>query len=313
MDWKFVFEKIVKKNYNRSCNNNSSNYAENVSNMMNKNITEKIFTQKTNLAFFGSCVTLDTFRSYYNNYKNDFNKVSFQQRSTIISLMHPKVPYDKKDLAYINPEEDKEAVILGLFNDFDKIMLEKLKDVDYLIVNLVHDVRLGVLEFENSYITNIPEIKNTDFYKKNSQKLREISMNSNEEEFFNLFKKSCDLFFNYLSTYYPDLKVVLQKIKMVDYYVSKEGKPIYKNYYHDVSTTLNPFLKILEEYIENNYEVYVIPFPDNIFADEKHIWGLHNTHYTPNYYTHVYNEMKIISLENKINILKEIFMNNEIK
>lgn len=266
--------------------------------------------KKTRLVFFGSCVTLDSFRSYYNEYKNDFIKQFAQQRSTIISLTHPKIPYENEDLEYVKPEDDFDGGVNCLKNDFEKKLLERLDGADYLIINLLHDVRLGVLEFEDSYITNnYTHLPKSKFYKNNQEKFRLVSMKTDEKEYFNLFKNSCELLFDYLDENYPNLKVVLQKVEITDHYISKEGKVILREDFKETKNELNPLLKKLEDYVINKCDVETIPFPENSLADENHIWGLHNTHFTKSYYRHVYNEMKIIVLENKLKELEKDFDN----
>lgn len=270
--------------------------------------SKSFFYKKTTIAIFGSCVTLDSFRTHYNNYRKDFVKKYAQQRSTIISLMHPKIPYDNEDLEYVKISEDTDGGIDCLKKDFDKKLLDELDGADYLIINLLHDARLGVLQFGNSYITNnYTHLSKSDFYKKNHDKFQEINMKNNEKIYFNLFKESCDKFFKYLDDNYPDVKIVLQKVELTDYFVSKDGKHILRKDFRESKNELNPIIKKLENYVENNFDVSIISFPEGVFADENHIWGLHNTHFTKSYYNHVFNEMKIIVLENKLKELENKF------
>lgn len=262
---------------------------------------------KTNVAMFGSCVSIDPFRSCYNDYKRDFNKKYEHQRSTIISLMNPKINYDEDDLVYLIDSGDKHIVTADIKKDFDKEIFKHLDDIEYLIINLVHDVRWGVLEYENTYITNSEYIPNTQFYKKNKDKLRPINLKDNEEEYFRIWTKSCDRFFNYLSENFPNLKVILQKIELVDYYIGFDCTYKFRKDFHEQAVTLNPFFKKLESYIENNFDVEVVPFPADTTADEGNIWGLYTTHYTMTYYQYVYNQIKVKCLENKIKKIENSF------
>ncbi|HIH34956.1 MAG TPA: hypothetical protein HA355_05425 [Methanosphaera sp.] len=262
---------------------------------------------KTNVAMFGSCVSIDPFRSCYNDYKRDFNKKYEHQRSTIISLMNPKIEYSEDDLVYLIDSHDKNIVTTDIKKDFDKEIFNHLDDIDYLIINLVHDVRWGVLAYEDTYITNSEYIANTEFYKKNKDNLRPINLKDNEEEYYNIWTESCDKFFEYLSEHFPNLKVILQKIELVDYYIGFDCTYKFRQDFHDQAVTLNPFFKKLESYIENNFDVEVIPFPADTTADEGNIWGLYTTHYTMTYYQYVYNEIKIRCLENKIKKIEDSF------
>ena len=132
--------------------------------------------KRPKIAMFGSCVSIDPFRSCYNNYKHDFDKRYEHQRSTIISLMSPKIDYEDKDLNFLKDTADKRVVNSDIRKDFNKEIFKHLDNVEYLIINLVHDVRWGVLEYENTYITNSVYIPHTNFYKNNKEKLRKINM-----------------------------------------------------------------------------------------------------------------------------------------
>lgn len=265
-------------------------------NFSNNNLPIK----KPKIALFGSCVSGDLFRSYHNNYKADFVKLCDHQRSTIISLMSPKIDYNEDELNYLKDAPDKEFINKCIKNDFDKEIFKYLEDLDYLIINLVHDVRWGVLEYENRYLTNNNYIRNTKFYQKNQEKIRKINILKNPQEYFDLWTESCDKFFEYISINYPNLKVILQKIELIYQYLSSDGSYETKKNLHKQALKLNPYFIQFESYIEDNFDVNVIPFPYDTCGDEGHIWGLYSTHYTRTYYQYVYDKIKLIALEDII-------------
>lgn len=261
---------------------------------------EKTEIPKTNVAIFGSCVSVDPFRTCYNNYKKNFNKMYEHQRSTIISLMNPKIDYAEEDIKYLINAHDKLFIDSDIRRDFEKEIFKHLDNIDYLIINVVHDIRWGILSFEDTYITKSDYIFETNFYKNNKEKLRPITIYDNESEYFELWKKNCDKFFEYLSKNYPNLKVILQKIELKDHYIKFDGTYGFRQDFHDQAQKLNPYFKKLEQYIEDNHDVIVIPFPSDTCLDEGNIWGLYSTHYSRSYYENVFNKIKNHVLENKL-------------
>ncbi len=275
----------------------------NNNNIINLNITnkeEKAETTKTNIAIFGSCVSVDPFRTCYNDYKKDFNKMYEHQRSTIISLMNPKINYAEEDIKYLINAPDKLFIDSDIRRDFEKEIFKHLDNIDYLVINMVHDIRWGVFAFEDTYITRSDYIYKTKFYENNQSKLRPITIFDNEHEYFELWKNNCDKFFEYLSKNYPKLKVILQKIELKDHYIKYDGTYGYRKDFHEQAQKLNPYFKKLEQYIEDNHDTIVIPFPSDTSLDEGNIWGLYSTHYSRSYYENVFNKIKIHVLEDKL-------------
>lgn len=266
---------------------------------------EENSTEKTNIGIFGSCVSVDPFRTCYNNYKKDFNKKYEHQRSTIISLMNPKFDYSDEDIKYLRDVPDQLFINSDIWRDFNKEIFNHLGELEYLVINLVHDIRWGVLSFGDTYITNSEYIPETNFYKKNIDKLRPITIYDNEEEYYELWTKNCDKFFEFLSNNYPNLKVILQKIELGEYYVGLDGTYNFRQDFHEQAQKLNPYFKKLEQYIEDNYDVFVVPFPSDTSLDEGNIWGLYSTHYSRSYYENVFSKIKIYVLEEKLKKLQK--------
>ena len=112
-----------------------------------------------------------------------------------------------------------------------------------------------------------------------------LKMTEYPDEYFCIWTKYCDLFFNFLKINCPDVKVILNKSRQVDK-VQKANKTTYIN--HDFSfnaSIINPLLDKLDSYIINNYDVHVLDFDyENTFVDENHLWGIGPVHYSKNHY-----------------------------
>lgn len=308
---KSFFKNIENKDDLKREYDNFINYVENEKNILQQTLNqtsqnekelqqEDITIKKPVMGMFGSCVSIDPFRSCYNNYKKDFEKRYEHQRCTIISLMNSTPEYNEDELVYLPNTPDKHIVTNDIKKDFNKDLFYHLDGLEYLIINLVHDVRWGVLEYENTYITNSEYIPFTNFYKNNESRLRPINMTDTPEEYFDLWTKCWDKFFEYISTNYPNIKIILQKIELVDKYLSFDGTYKLREDFREQAVTLNPFFKKLESYIEDNFDVEVIPFPPDICGDEGNIWGVFSTHYIKTYYQYVYDKIRIITLEDMI-------------
>lgn len=251
---------------------------------------------------FGSCSSRNIFTDALNyGYKNFFH-INFSLESvTLISLMSNPISFDSS-LINSTKEYDNYCV----FHDFTKTtFLDFIKNnnVDYLIIDTFFDVLYDIIVVDkNTFISDSERLMHTDLAKLYKDHTR-INIVDNFDKFMDMWTTACDSFFKYVDSC-DDIQVILNCSRPVYKYYSLSEKgivssstlqnrvPIYHNYFRD----------ILDTYILENYDVYVLPFDDSIVADENHVFGLHPTHYEPRYYKEKTKQINnIINLnENKI-------------
>ncbi len=253
------------------------------------------------IAIFGSCVSMDTFRSVHNpNYKDNFDLIAIQLRSSLISLMSEPIQFNEKEIEItpLTPQNKFKTNILR--DDLNKSLLKKLNfEVEYLIIDLYFDLIFGVLSSNRGVITNNHwDYTESDFYK-NLKDINYYSFDENPYEYYVLWTKYCDKLFNYITEKYPNLKVILNKINIVDKVKNKNGEIYIEPLYTKRVKKLNPLLKLMENYLVTNYEVILIDLTRNVTSDENHIWGKSLVHYNIEFYQNFYKVMIEITKGNE--------------
>ena len=228
-----------------------------------------------NVGVFGSCVSRDAFNSnFVSNYKDFFKIIISSQRNSLISIMQDPFIIDE-DLIKIYPvskeNNRKTDILLYEFNrTFFKELIEK--NIDCLIIDNYLEIIFGVLYVNNNIITNNTwDLEYTPFYKNLDDKFEFSIMNFPEEYFF-IWTKYCDLFFKFLEKYRPNIRVVLNKGRLVYKVLKKDGSFYIDNKFKKMAETINPILDKLDSYIYSNFDVEVNEFDfEKYFADENHL------------------------------------------
>ena len=257
--------------------------------------------EHVNIGRFASCTSRDAFRSAYNpGYKNNFKIVFDIARCSLISLFEKPYVANENDLIIepLTPENIERT--RGIKDDFQKSFFKKMNeaDIDYLIIDEYFEVLFGLIQIDDTFITNNTwDLPHTELYKKLSDK-RVITLENNFEEYMTLWKSSCDKFFKYMEQNFPNVKIILNKIRIVDSYMKKDGSIYIDELGKNKAEIFNHLIKILEDYIEENYDIIVIDCTEGIVGDENHIWGKGEVHYNKEYYGNLYREMlKIINAD----------------
>ena len=109
-----------------------------------------------NLAFFGSCASIDTFRSIFNpNYKEYFNRELHGVRMSMISLTSKAVPFDKKYIDIPESITDYLSRKSYIYDDLNKTFFDKLNDnIDYLIIDMFFESFFGIIKYNDYIFTN---------------------------------------------------------------------------------------------------------------------------------------------------------------
>lgn len=263
---------------------------------------------------FGSCACRDIFFSKINkNYKSYFQIGEDGIRISFISLMQQPVHYDE-DALIIYPQNQKNTNYTNwIKKDLDKAFIKVLKenDFEYLLLDTYYDVNFGIVEFgDKQYFTRNLGIEETDFFKNLNPK-RILTMRNNTEEYYKIWKKNCNLFFEFLEKNCPNLKVILNPNRHVYNLLKKDGTIVPSDSFKDHCESHNPYRNLLDEYIIENFDVEVLMFDENLLADENHVWGPYSLHYVPEYYTDMTKQLNQIIKRNEVLNMPEYYSLNE--
>ena len=259
---------------------------------------------KTKIAIYGSCISRDLFNSHFvPDYKEFFEVAADVQRTTMISLMQNPLEIDK-NLIDILPHNTKNNVSKKFIDeDLNKIFLKNLieKDIDYLIIDNYFEFLFGILYFDNNIITNnFWDLPKTQFYKIMPDKFS-LKIYENFEEYFCIWSRYCDLFFQFLTLYCPDISVILIQARENNQVMKSDGTSYIYSDFTKTMSKANPLLEKLDSYIINNFNVSVLKFDyDNTYCDENHIWGFAPMHFCKNYHNYLFNKLRNIISEDKL-------------
>lgn len=236
----------------------------------------------TSFSTFGSCASRNIFYSVINkDYKNYFKINKSVESSTLISLMSKPIEYDE-NLINSNETYDNLCVTDDLTNNFLEFIEKDV--VDYIIIDNFFDVTNGVIIFaDNQFITSTLRLKNTDFYDfvRNN---KYINIFNNFQEYYSLWRESCNKFFNFVENKCNKTKIILNCSRLVYNYIDNEGN-ISKNVeFEKLAHKINPFLNLFDKYILENFDVDVLKFNSNTLSNKDHVFGLHPIHFEEKYY-----------------------------
>lgn len=236
----------------------------------------------TSFSTFGSCASRNIFYSVINkDYKNYFKINKSVESSTLISLMSKPIEYDE-NLINSNETYDNLCVTDDLTNNFLEFIEKDV--VDYIIIDNFFDVTNGVIIFaDNQFITSTLRLKNTDFYDfvRNN---KYINIFNNFQEYYSLWRESCNKFFNFVENKCNKTKIILNCSRLVYNYIDNEGN-ISKNVeFEKLAHKINPFLNLFDKYILENFDVDVLKFNSNTLSNKNHVFGLHPIHFEEKYY-----------------------------
>lgn len=251
------------------------------------------------IATIGSCVVRDNFNTKFNPYyKEYFNLVAHHHQSALPSLMSNPTKFSKVD----NYNKTTKFRKQHIQNEFSKQFLQRLKDTspDYIILDLYADIKFGVVMFdEKTYITNNIQYK----YLPELQKKLTLNIYENFNEYFKLWKTSVDELFEFFRNELPKCKIILLNAR-------------YHNKFKDNSTldkwrqkkgikcldikTMNQTWDILDNYVENNFDVFKINMKGGKYSlSESHPWGRYYLHFESKFYKDFLSELLNIIISDK--------------
>ena len=255
------------------------------------------------IGVIGSCTSRDPFTTFFNkDYKTFFKVIISAQRTSVISFMSKPFNYDKNALKVFLNDGHVIQRTENLIYDFDRCAFKELqqKEIDYLIIDNYFEIGFGILCIDNKFfVTNNTALYKTEFLN-NLKEKKTITIGKNTNEYLKLYKTYCDKFFEYMETNLPNVRIILNKPRLV-YNILTETDDIYQDpKYKSCSDKYNPLLLKLDNYVEKNYNVDTIEFDKDTLAYENHRWGKAAVHYIDSYYTNFVNDVKYICLSDKI-------------
>lgn len=239
-----------------------------------------------NIAVYGSCISRDPFTTRFNkDYKKKYNCVITDQKHSFISTVQEKENVFESGIFLPENEENSyknKCIKDDLERTFIDLMLSN--DIDYLIFDINFEVQTGVISYDDGKFLSNPEyLKETEFYSRLSNVVS-INIFENPVQYFELWCSCCDKFFNFLETNCPETKVILAEVRALDVVQRRDLSRYVEQRYSFKSKLSNIYYKKLEDYIKENYDVYVISFDKDTVLKENHVWGKYFVHYDDSYY-----------------------------
>lgn len=258
--------------------------------------------ERKRVAVMGSCATRDNFNSKFNNeYKNYYDCILTQNQASLISIASLPTHYPEEKIGDIDDYSR-----WNIKTDLTKEFLTELKieQPDFLIIDFFADIHFGCLKLgENQYITNNRwMLWKSDYYKemKKNGNLNQLKIEIDTAQYFELWEKAADDFFEFLSKNVPNCKVIIHKARNVETY-------LINNRMETLSTSgrvqkidvakMNYYWDKLDQYVIDKFNVSYIDLNNNNYSSfEEHPWGPFYVHYTLNYYQDFLNNLHKILL-----------------
>lgn len=258
---------------------------------------------KIKIGIWGSCCTRDIFRSIFNNYKEYFEIISSLERVSAISLMEKEhsIEFNEEDIQIYPLDARNKFRSDVLRRDLSKNSLKSIgENIDYLFIDEFFEAYFGIIKINDTYITNnrwdLPETK---FYETINQD-NILTLDKNFDEYFELWKISCDNFFDYFHENFPNVKIILNKVRLTSNVVKNDGSYYVEEEFESEVEKYNPLIKLLEDYIEKCHDVIVIDSTKNLAANENHIWGKGVVHYHDEFYIKSFEKILEITNGNQL-------------
>ena len=255
---------------------------------------------KTKIGIWGSCVTRDIFRSVFNDYKEQFEIIYALERISLISLMGYKDGFEfNEDDIQILPSNNmnkyrSEILKKDLSKDYLSILGE---NIDYLIIDEFFEAYFGVIKMQDTYITyNYWDYPDTKFYE-SINKDNILTLNNNFLEYYALWKHNCDQFFDYFHKNFPNVKIVLNKVKLTSKILKDDGSYYIDEEFQRNEEMFNPLISLLENYLEKYHDVLIVDCTDEVVVNENHMWGKCEVNYQDDFYINAFE--KILRIINK--------------
>lgn len=241
-----------------------------------------------NIAIYGSCISKDPFTTRFNkDYKEKYNCVITDQKHSFISTMQEKEIANESELVILPENSNNRYQSKCIKDDLEKTFVDLMltNDIDYLVLDVNFEVQTGIISYnDGKLLTSATNIEKTEFYSKQTN-ITHINIFDNPTQFFELWCEYCDKFFNFLNVNCPNTKIILAEVRALDV-VQRPDLSMYVEPDFTLKSKLsNIYYKKLEDYIKENFDVYVVNFNKDVVLKENHVWGKFFVHYDDSYYT----------------------------
>lgn len=245
--------------------------------------------KKVRIGVLGSCSTRNVFTTQYNNYKEHFDLIFSHERISLISLFQDPISFDEEDIKIFPDNPTNRFRTRNLKQDLSKSFFEDLKkNVDVIIIDFYFEALFGILLFDDKIITNnVWDLPSTKFYK-NIENKKICSMYENPNKYFDIWVNSCNNLFDYLSEFCPNVKIILNKMSLVDKVLRDDGSCYINTDFRWMVDTYSKFTSQFEEYIQQNFDVEIIESPFDNYTSEYNRWRPYVVHHTDDYYKYLY-------------------------
>lgn len=264
----------------------------------------------TTVAAAGSCLVRDPFNSQFNpDYKSYFQFTAYHFQPSFISLMAEPAEYDMSEYHWKEPQTKNT-------DWFTKIELNKsfLNEVymaqpEILVIDFYSDVLFGVIEFNNTLMTNKSfQFKHNQLFENKFGKT--YSMRQDEADYFERFKESFDRFMQFVKQYLPNTCIVVNYGYFESKYRDSEGN-IQINTEHSQAyyDELNRWWKKLNDYVVETYDLEAITYDKQYYTTEEYPFGgLYPLHYEKERYHDFQTKLLEIVEKQKDKVHKDVVL-----
>ncbi|MBF4575892.1 DUF6270 domain-containing protein [Frondihabitans sp. VKM Ac-2883] len=265
---------------------------------------------KIKLAIIGSCVTREAFITRNNpEYKKLYEVGALSWQTSLVSFMSaPVVPAMAR--AIVPSSSMNEHATNTMNRDLEKTDRDEIEAYkpDYLLFDLYSDVRYGIAQLLDSYITNNSNnFRKTDYFKA-GKGFTTLHMMSDSKKYMPILNDAMDAFFAWTKERLPDTRIVMNAFHYSSYY--REGGVDF-NFIksHGDTSRDNLYRRLLQEngkydelysYIQEKFAPLTIDNRDkSYYGDAEHQYGRTPWHFGRPFFTDFMADLDRIVLEDK--------------
>lgn len=244
----------------------------------------------------GSCVCRDVFNSKFNSdYSSYFELVTYVPRTTVVGLVSPSIKYDMSEISNKLTPWKYECC----YKAFEKNALTTLclNQSNVLLIDFYTDAYQGIVVLDNGDI-----LPNTGVKKQYKNRIvKKFNYRKNPKEYFELWKKCADYFFEFCKNSLPNTQIVINGIKGSNKYLEDSTEKIHLENV-DIER-LNSFWKKMDDYVNQTYGIPIIGFEKQYYLSDEYIFGglaKEVVHFTKDYYSDFLHKFLVFCEKNKV-------------
>lgn len=262
---------------------------------------------KSKIGILGSSSSTDPFKEEFNENAIHYDVLFNVEKTSFISLMQTPISYEEDSITIEPYTRENERSVKNIEDDLSKKFFDYISDeeIEYLIIDVFNDAFYGIIETDDYIFTNnLDDYKKTSFYN-NLSNPKTISLSNDYDKYFELWKDSCNKFFDFMTNNYSNVRIILNKLEICKSVTRKDGSDYVDEEFSKLAETINPFLEKLEEYIENNFDIDIIHFDSDNSINEVHVNGKNVGSYCDHYYFSFDHQLKDAIHNNLLKLYEE--------